>query len=77
MSAYFIVDQIEVTDPETMKTYSAGVMDTVHKYGASPPCAVATLKSAKATGSQSGSSSWSFPTWRRSRAGMTARNMPS
>ena len=29
MSAYFIVDQIEVTDPETMKTYSAGVMETV------------------------------------------------
>jgi uncharacterized protein (DUF1330 family) len=36
MSAYFIVDQIEVTDPDTMKTYSAGVMDTVRDYGGKP-----------------------------------------
>ena len=33
MSAYFVVDQIEVTDPETMKTYSAGVADTIKQYG--------------------------------------------
>ncbi len=36
MSAYFIVDQIEVTDPETMKSYSAGVMETVRQYGGRP-----------------------------------------
>jgi len=33
MSAYFVVDQYEVTDPETMKTYAAGVIDTVNHYG--------------------------------------------
>lgn len=33
MAAYFIVDQLQVTDPETMKTYAAGVADTVAKYG--------------------------------------------
>lgn len=33
MAAYFIVDQLEVTDPETMKTYAAGVMDTIARYG--------------------------------------------
>ncbi len=32
MAAYFIVDQLEVTDPETMKTYAAGVADTVKQY---------------------------------------------
>lgn len=32
MSAYFVVDQYEVTDPETMKIYAAGVMDTIHHY---------------------------------------------
>jgi uncharacterized protein (DUF1330 family) len=33
MAAYFIVDQLEVTDPDTMKTYAAGVADTVRQYG--------------------------------------------
>jgi len=33
MAAYFIVDQQGVTDPETMKTYSAGVGATVQQYG--------------------------------------------
>ncbi|MBT5049725.1 MAG: DUF1330 domain-containing protein [Rhodospirillaceae bacterium] len=33
MAAYFISDQQEVTDPETLKTYGAGVMDTLKKYG--------------------------------------------
>ena len=33
MSAYFIVDQQGVHDPETMKTYSAGVAATVEQYG--------------------------------------------
>lgn len=34
MSAYFIVDQLEVTDPETMKKYAAGVQATLEKYNA-------------------------------------------
>jgi uncharacterized protein (DUF1330 family) len=29
MAAYFIVDQLEVTDPETMKVYAAGVADSI------------------------------------------------
>lgn len=33
MSAYFIADQQGVHDPETMKTYSAGVAATVEQYG--------------------------------------------
>jgi uncharacterized protein (DUF1330 family) len=33
MPAYLIVDQLEVTDPEAMKTYAAGVNDTIRKYG--------------------------------------------
>lgn len=33
MAAYFIVDQLEVTDPETMKTYGAGVGETVKNAG--------------------------------------------
>ena len=33
MAAYFIVDQLEVTDPETMKRYAAGVGDTVKNAG--------------------------------------------
>ena len=33
MSAYFIVDQKGIHDPETMKTYSAGVAATVEQYG--------------------------------------------
>ena len=33
MAAYFIVDQLEVTDPDTMKTYAAGVSETVKQYG--------------------------------------------
>lgn len=33
MPAYFIVDQLEVTDPEAMKSYAAGVNDTIKKYG--------------------------------------------
>ena len=33
MAAYFISDQQEVTDPETLKAYGAGVMDTLSKYG--------------------------------------------
>jgi uncharacterized protein (DUF1330 family) len=33
MAAYFISHQLEVTDPDTLKTYGAGVMDTPNKYG--------------------------------------------
>ena len=33
MAAYFIADQKGVTDPETMKTYSAGVAATIEQYG--------------------------------------------
>ncbi len=33
MVAYFIADQQEVTDPEMMKTYSAGVAATIEQYG--------------------------------------------
>jgi len=33
MAAYFIVGQLEVTDPETMKTYAAGVGETVKGAG--------------------------------------------
>jgi len=33
MPAYFIVDQLEVTDPETMKQYGAGVSETVKNAG--------------------------------------------
>ncbi len=33
MAAYFISDQQEVTDPDTLKTYTAGVMATVNQYG--------------------------------------------
>jgi uncharacterized protein (DUF1330 family) len=33
MAAYFISDQQEVTDPDTLKTYGAGVMNTVNQYG--------------------------------------------
>lgn len=33
MAAYFIVDQLEVTDPEGMKPYLAGVGATIQKYG--------------------------------------------
>ena len=33
MPAYFIVDQLEVTDPETMKPYMAGVAATIEQYG--------------------------------------------
>ena len=33
MAAYFLVDQLWITDPETMKTYSAGVAATVEQYG--------------------------------------------
>jgi uncharacterized protein (DUF1330 family) len=33
MVAYFISDQQEVTDPETLKKYGAGVMDTLKHYG--------------------------------------------
>jgi uncharacterized protein (DUF1330 family) len=36
MSAYFIVDQLEVTDPETMKIYAAGVSDTIKQFGGKP-----------------------------------------
>lgn len=32
MPAYFIADQLEVTDPDTLKEYSAGVGATVAKY---------------------------------------------
>ena len=34
MPAYFIVDQLEVTDPDTMKKYAADVQATLDKYGA-------------------------------------------
>jgi uncharacterized protein (DUF1330 family) len=33
MAAYFIADQIEVTDPGTMTAYRAGVDETVARYG--------------------------------------------
>ena len=33
MAAYFIVDQLKVTDPDTMKTYAAGVGETVKAAG--------------------------------------------
>ena len=33
MAAYFIVDQQGVSDPDTMKTYSAGVAATVEQFG--------------------------------------------
>lgn len=33
MAAYFISDQQEVTDPDTLKKYGAGVMDTVNQCG--------------------------------------------
>ena len=33
MSTYLIVDQKGITDPETMKTYAAGVVATVEQYG--------------------------------------------
>lgn len=33
MSAYFIVDNLGVTDPDTMKTYGAGVGATIEQYG--------------------------------------------
>ena len=33
MAAYFIVDQQGVSDPETMKTYAAGVGATVERFG--------------------------------------------
>ena len=33
MAAYFIVDQQGVSDPETMKTYAAGVAATIDQYG--------------------------------------------
>ena len=36
MAAYLIVDQREVTDPDTMKDYSAGVGATVAKYNGKP-----------------------------------------
>ncbi len=36
MAAYFIVDQLEVTDPDTMKEYSAGVGATVARYNGKP-----------------------------------------
>ncbi|MHA1109169.1 MAG: DUF1330 domain-containing protein [Alphaproteobacteria bacterium] len=36
MPAYFIVDQLEVTDPDTMKEYSAGVGATVKQYEGTP-----------------------------------------
>lgn len=34
MAAYFIVDQLEVTDPDTMKEYSAGIGATLAKFNA-------------------------------------------
>ena len=33
MVAYFIADQQEVTDPETMKAYSTRVAATIEQYG--------------------------------------------
>ena len=33
MPAYFIVDQLEVTDPEGMKPYLAGVAATIQQHG--------------------------------------------
>ena len=36
MAAYLIVDQLEVTDPDTMKEYSAGVGATIAKYNGKP-----------------------------------------
>ncbi len=36
MAAYLIVDQLEVTDPDTMKEYGAGVGATLARYGGKP-----------------------------------------
>ena len=36
MAAYLIVDQLEVTDPETLKEYGAGVGATIARYGGKP-----------------------------------------
>jgi uncharacterized protein (DUF1330 family) len=36
MAAYLIVDQLEVTDPDTMKKYSAGIGATLAQYGGKP-----------------------------------------
>lgn len=36
MSAYFVVDQREITDPETMKSYTAAVIDTLKLFGGKP-----------------------------------------
>lgn len=36
MAAYFIVDQLEVTDPDTMKDYSGRVGATIAKYNGKP-----------------------------------------
>lgn len=33
MAAYFIVDQFEVTDPETMKEYGKGVAASIEAHG--------------------------------------------
>lgn len=33
MAAYFIVDQFEVTDPETMKEYAKGVAASIDAHG--------------------------------------------
>lgn len=38
MVAYFIADQREVTDPETMNTYRAGVAATVEQYSGKFVC---------------------------------------
>ena len=38
MVAYFIADQQEVTNPEVMKTYSAGVAATIEQYGGKFVC---------------------------------------
>ena len=38
MAAFFIADQREVTDPETMKTYAQGVVATVEQYGGTFVC---------------------------------------
>jgi len=36
MPAYFIADQLEVTDPDTLKEYGAGVGATIAKYNGKP-----------------------------------------
>ena len=36
MAAYLIVDQLEVTDPDTLKEYGAGVGATIARYGGKP-----------------------------------------